>query len=623
MGRGAKGNRAKTSCGGARQSSVEQRLQINVVLFLLAELAQRMSAEGEHACDQHVRELLAAHVVEVDALVVKLAPVGDGVLHAGDARLEVLERVAGLELGISLGDGEQLAEAHAQLCLRLTQRRQVVQLACGGHCATCPQHLFQRALLVRHITFAGLHQFRQFVVTLFEQHVDVRPGLHHTVFQPHEVVVDDGRIDKKDGQQDQQDERATIHKALRGDIDLAAAAILLSIGGAGGFHNVRHFDLIAIGGGSGGLAVAQRAAREAYIRRRNDSYRTRLDTAGIALVRGTARFSDAHTLDVDGTAYSADHVVIATGGRPLVPQMEGAELGMTSDGFFALTERPKRVAIVGSGYVAVELSGVFRALGSEVTLALRGRQLLSSFDPMLRETLMEEMERDGVNLLTGTRVERVSRKEDGCLILWGQHGQSFGGVDALIWALGRRPNTDRLQLEKAGVAVDAEGFVRKDVFHNTNVARIYAVCDGTGRSRLTRVAIAAGRRLADRLFGGKPESRVDYEMIPTVIFSHPPIGTVGLTEDEAREQYGAGVKIYQSRFVPMYYALGEHRPHSAMKLVTVGPQEKVVGCHIIGRGADEILQGFAVAMKMGATKADFDNTVAIHPTSAEELVTLR
>ena len=448
---------------------------------------------------------------------------------------------------------------------------------------------------------------------------------------------------------------------------------------------MRHFDLIAIGGGSGGLAVAQRAAqygarcaviepgklggtcvnsgcvpkkvmwhaaelahavataadygltsgsaefdwgrlvaaREAYIRRLNDSYRNRLDTAGIAHVRGTARFSDAHTLDVDGTAYSADHVVIATGGRPLVPQMEGAELGMTSDGFFALTERPKRVAIVGSGYVAVELSGVFRALGSEVTLALRGRQLLSSFDPMLRETLMEEMERDGVNLLTGTRVERVSRKEDGCLILWGQHGQSFGGVDALIWALGRRPNTDRLQLEKAGVAVDAEGFVRTDVFQNTNVARIYAVGDVTGRTPLTPVAIAAGRRLADRLFGGKPESRVDYEMIPTVIFSHPPIGTVGLTEDEAREQYGAGVKIYQSRFVPMYYALGEHRPHSAMKLVTVGPQEKVVGCHIIGRGADEILQGFAVAMKMGATKADFDNTVAIHPTSAEELVTLR
>src|SRR3569833_1516848 len=326
-----------------------------------------MGAEGKHAYDQHVRELLDAHVVEVDALVVKLAPVGDGVLHAGDARLEVLERVAGLELGISVG--EQLAEAHTQLCLRLTQRRQVVQLACGGHCATCPQHLFQRALLVRHITFAGLHQFRQFVVTLFEQHVDVRPGLHHTVFQPHEVVVDDGRIDKKDGQQDQQDERATIHKALRGDIDLAAAAILLSFVGAGGFHIVLHFDLFAIGGGSGGHAVEQRAAqygarcaviepgklggtcvnsgcvpkkvmwhaaelahavataadygltsgstefdwgrlvasREAYIRRLNEKKNNRDNNANNTHVRGTARFSVAETLDVDGTAYSADH----------------------------------------------------------------------------------------------------------------------------------------------------------------------------------------------------------------------------------------------------------------------------------------------------------------------------
>lgn len=447
---------------------------------------------------------------------------------------------------------------------------------------------------------------------------------------------------------------------------------------------MQHFDLIAIGGGSGGLAVAQRAAqygarcavvepkklggtcvnsgcvpkkvmwyaaeladvmttaagygftidvkkidwgrlvaaRDAYIARINDSYRNRLAAAGIAHLQGTARFIDARTVDANGTLCSADHIVIATGGRPVVPQMEGAELGMTSDDFFALTARPQRVAIVGSGYVAVELCGVFRALGSEVTLALRGRQLLGSFDAMLRETLMEEMEQEGVNFLTRTQVQRVSRNGDG-LMLWGQNGESFGCIDAIVWALGRVPNTESLRLDKAGVAINVESYVQTDEFQNTNVAGVYAIGDVTGRTPLTPVAIAAGRRLANRLFGGKPESRFDYEMIPTVIFSHPPIGTVGLTEDEARERYGAGVKVYQTRFVPMYYALGKRKPYSVMKLVTVGPQEKIVGCHIIGRGADEMLQGFTVAIKMGATKADFDNTVAIHPTSAEELVTLR
>lgn len=447
---------------------------------------------------------------------------------------------------------------------------------------------------------------------------------------------------------------------------------------------MQHFDLITIGGGSGGLAVAQQAAqygarcavvepnrlggtcvnsgcvpkkvmwyaadlaramataadygftveagkvdwqrlvaaRDAYIARLNAVYRNRLDAAGIAHLRGAARFIDAHVIDVNGTSYSADHIVIATGGRPVVPQMEGAGLGITSDDFFALPAQPRRVAIVGSGYITVELCGIFRSFGSEVTLVLRDRHLLGSFDAMLREILMEEMKRDGVDFLTHTQVQRVNRLDES-LMLWGQDGKALGCVDAVVWALGRVPNIETLQLDKAGVAVDSDGYVRTDAFQNTNVAGIYGVGDVTGRTPLTPVAIAAGRRLADRLFAGKPESRLDYEMIPTVIFGHPPIATIGLTEEEARQRYGESVKIYQTRFVPMYYALGECKSHSAMKLVTMGPQERIVGCHIIGRTADEILQGFATAIKMGATKADFDNTVAIHPTSAEELVTLR
>jgi len=448
---------------------------------------------------------------------------------------------------------------------------------------------------------------------------------------------------------------------------------------------MEHFDLIAIGGGSGGLAVAQRAAhygarcavvepgelggtcvnsgcvpkkvmwhaaelahalvaaedygfgtqkgsvdwprlvaaRDAYITRLNTMYATRLDEAGITRLRGYASFVDAHRVAVGDAIIGADHIVIATGGRPLIPNIDGAELGISSDGFFALRTQPKRVAIVGSGYIAAELSGVFSALGSEVTLALRGQHLLASLDAMLRETLMESMETDGVNLLTGTRIARVSRELNGDLLLWGENGQRFGGVDAVIWAAGRVPNSETLALDHAGVMVDDRGFIETDGFQNTNVAGVYAIGDVTGRTPLTPAAIAAGRRLADRLFGGKHDSRVNYENVPTVIFSHPPIATVGLTEDEARSRYGDDVKVYQTRYVPMYHALTRGKTRTAMKLVTTGARERVAGCHIIGRSADEMLQGFAVAIQMGATKADFDNTLAIHPTSAEELVTLK
>ncbi|HEY0633766.1 MAG TPA: FAD-dependent oxidoreductase, partial [Gammaproteobacteria bacterium] len=314
---------------------------------------------------------------------------------------------------------------------------------------------------------------------------------------------------------------------------------------------------------------------------------------------------------------------ISPGGVPLIPNVPGAEHGITSDGFFALKSQPRRVAIVGAGYIAVELAGLLRALGSEVDLLLRRQHFLASFDAMLRETLMEEMVNDGINILPNINIERVEKGSDGLLTLHCQGGHELTGFDCLIWAIGRAPNTADLNLAAAGVEMDGNGYIPTDKFQNTNVPGIYAVGDVTGRVQLTPVAIAAARRLGDRLFNGQSERHLDYDNIPTVVFSHPPIGTVGLSEDEAREQHGDAVKVYQTRFTPMYHAVTPHKTRTAMKLVCVGAQEKVVGVHIIGHGADEMLQGFAVAVKMGATKKQFDDTVAIHPSSAEELVTMR
>ncbi len=270
----------------------------------------------------------------------------------------------------------------------------------------------------------------------------------------------------------------------------------------------------------------------------------------------------------------------------------------------------------------MELAGLLNALGSEVTLLLRRETLLRRFDAMLRDTLMEEMLADGINILPRSALERVEG-EPGRLTLHLRGGITLHDYDTLIWAVGRRPLTAPLELPAAGVATDGEGFIPTDEFQNTNVPGIYAVGDVTGRAQLTPVAIAAGRRLGDRLFGGRPDRHLQYDLIPTVIFSHPPIGTVGLTEAEAIAIHGDAVKCYQTRFTNMYHALTDRQPATAMKLVTIGPREKVVGVHIIGRGADEMLQGFAVALRMGATKGDLDNTVALHPTAAEELVTMR
>jgi glutathione reductase (NADPH) len=305
-----------------------------------------------------------------------------------------------------------------------------------------------------------------------------------------------------------------------------------------------------------------------------------------------------------------------------MPDIPGAELGLTSDDFFQLQERPQRVLVAGSGYIAVELAGVFNGLGSDVRVVVRKDGVIRSFDSMLGEQLMEAMERNGIEVETGVVPASLEQRADG-LLLHAENGRTFGPVDCVLWAIGRLPNIEGLELERAGVTADERGFVPTDKWQQTNVGHIFALGDVTGRPALTPVAIAAGRRLADRLYGGEPDRYLDYKLIPTVIFSHPPIGTVGMTEDQARVEYGGAIKTYTSGFTPMYYALGDKKQRSVLKLITAGDDERVVGCHIIGEGADEMLQGFAVAIRMGATKADFDDTVAIHPTNAEELVTMR
>jgi glutathione reductase (NADPH) len=364
-------------------------------------------------------------------------------------------------------------------------------------------------------------------------------------------------------------------------------------------------------------------ARDAYVEFLNGVYRRNLETEGVAFVEGYGRFVDARTLEVNGNALRGEHVLVATGGKPRIPDIAGAEHGITSDGFFDLGDRPAKVAIVGGGYVSVELAGIFRALGSEVLVLIRHDQLFRGLDTTISDELCRLMESSGIRFARDGEVVAVERSSNGELSLLLADGARFGGFEAVVWAIGRVPNTGGFGLEQVGVALDSDGHVVVDDFQNTNVSGLYAIGDVTGKLPLTPVAIAAGRRLSDRLFGGEPSARLDYDNVPTVVFSHPPIGTVGLSELDARARYGDDVKVYVRRFTNLYHALTTRKPKTTVKLVTVGKDERIVGIHVIGLAADELIQGFAVALRMGATKADLDRTIAIHPTAAEELVTLR
>jgi glutathione reductase (NADPH) len=449
----------------------------------------------------------------------------------------------------------------------------------------------------------------------------------------------------------------------------------------------QHFDYIAIGGGSGGIASANRAAmhgkkvaiieakalggtcvnvgcvpkkvmwhsaqlaeamhlyaqdygfdvvnkgldwkklvaaREAYISRIHASYDNVLGNNKITVINGFAKFVDKNTLIVNGDTYTADHILIATGGAPTIPDVPGAEHGIDSNGFFALTEQPKRVAVIGAGYIAVELAGVLNGLGSETHLFVRKESPLRSFDPMLIDTLVEVIHSEGPTLHTHSIPKQVVKEADGSVTLHLKNGESQN-VDTLIWAIGRHPETSNINLAAAGVETNVRGYIKVDEYQNTNVDGIYCVGDiMEGGVELTPVAVKAGRQLSERLFNAKTTAKMDYKLIPTVVFSHPPIGTIGLTEPEAIAQYGEGnIKVYQSGFTAMYTAITSHRQPCKMKLVCAGEEETVVGLHGIGFGVDEMVQGFGVAMKMGATKADFDSVVAIHPTGSEEFVTMR
>lgn len=447
-----------------------------------------------------------------------------------------------------------------------------------------------------------------------------------------------------------------------------------------------HFDYICIGGGSGGIASANRAAmrgakvalieanelggtcvnvgcvpkkvmwhgaqiaeaiklyaedygfdvdlksfswrklvesREAYIKRIHESYNRVLGNNKIHVIKGFAKFVDNKTVEVNGEQYTADHILIATGGRPTIPDIPGAEYGIDSNGFFELNEQPGRVAVVGAGYIAVEIAGVLNALGSETHLFVRKGSKLRTFDPMIIHTLHEVMDAEGPKVHTHSVPQKVEKEADGSLTLYHENGTAHN-VDTIIWAIGRNPSTDALNLAAAGVETDERGYVKVDEYQQTSAEGVYCVGDiMQGGIELTPVAVKAGRLLSERLFNGMTDAKMDYDLVPTVVFSHPPIGTIGLTEPAAKEKYGEeNIKVYTSGFTAMYTAVTQHRQPCKMKLVCLGEEEKVIGLHAIGFTVDEMIQGFAVAMKMGATKADFDSVVAIHPTGSEEFVTM-
>ncbi|KAH6918964.1 glutathione-disulfide reductase [Coprinopsis sp. MPI-PUGE-AT-0042] len=375
--------------------------------------------------------------------------------------------------------------------------------------------------------------------------------------------------------------------------------------------------------------------RDAYVRRLNGIYATNWDKEGIEYHLGHGKLTSPNSVEVttpEGEKYTlqGEHITIAVGGQPTIPSDEeipGASLGIDSDGFFALEKQPKRVVVVGAGYIAVELAGVFNALGSETHLVIRGETVLRTFDPMIQDTLTPWMEHTGVKIHRGSKVTRVDGVKGQTLTVETTKGEKIE-ADTVLWAIGRHGSTQNLGLEEVGIKTDAKKDIVVDDYQNTNIKNVYAIGDIQGKWLLTPVAIAAGRRLANRLFGPEQykDEKLSYDNIASVVFSHPPVGTVGLTEPEARKRHGDdAVKIYKTSFKSMYFSqvAEEHKEPTAYKLVCVGPEEKVVGIHMVGAGSDEALQGFAVAVKMGATKKDLDDTVAIHPVSAEELVTLR
>ncbi|KAF2740672.1 glutathione reductase-like protein [Polyplosphaeria fusca] len=374
--------------------------------------------------------------------------------------------------------------------------------------------------------------------------------------------------------------------------------------------------------------------RDAYVKRLNGIYENNLNKDQIDHVKGRAKFVATDEVEValesgGSQRFKAKKILIATGGRPHIPNIPGKELCIDSDGFFDLETQPKSIATSGAGYIGVEMSGMLHALGTKVDFFIRGQKLLRSFDPMIQDTVTKEYERQGVHLHKGSQITKVEDIGNGMKRVTYKETESGKEstleTEVVLFATGRVPEVEDLHIKDLDIKLNEKGHIVTDEYQNTNLENVYAIGDVCDRGyELTPVAIAAGRRLSDRLFGGKADAHLDYNNIPSVVFAHPEIGSIGLTEPAAREKYGDAVKIYKTEFTGMYYAMmePEHKGPTAYKIICVGPEEKVVGLHILGTASAEILQGFGVAVKMGATKKDFDNCVAIHPVSAEELVTM-
>ena len=362
------------------------------------------------------------------------------------------------------------------------------------------------------------------------------------------------------------------------------------------------------------------ANKKTEISRLNGIYASLLDNSGAQIIRGYASLKDKNTVTVDGTDYTAERIVIATGGAPNIPDVDYAELLISSDEIFDLTEFPKRLLVVGAGYIALEFACIFQGLGSQVQVSYRGDLIMRSFDTDVRRFLDQEMRKQGIEIHYQSQVGSVVRQSDNSLLVTFLDGSSTE-VDQVLMAIGRNPRVAGIGLKKLGIETTAQGTIAVNHKFQTNVPNIYALGDVTGGIELTPVALAEAMVLVNHWYGNGAKE-MDYDLIPTAVFTQPNIGTIGLTEDQAMDQHG-DITVYRSDFKPMKHTLSGSDERSFMKLIVQSATDKVVGLHIVGEGAGEMLQGFAVAMKVGATKADFDATIGIHPTSAEELVTMR
>ncbi|WP_434651117.1 glutathione-disulfide reductase [Pseudomonas sp. D1-2] len=392
-----------------------------------------------------------------------------------------------------------------------------------------------------------------------------------------------------------------------------------------GAHYAEDFEQASAYGWTAGEASFDWATlianKDREINRLNGIYRNLLVNSGVTLHEGHARITSPHEVEINGERYTARHIMIATGGWPVIPDIPGSEHAIGSNEAFFLKTLPKRMLVVGGGYIAVEFAGIFHGMGAQTSLLYRGDLFLRGFDGAVRKHLAEELQRRGLDLQFNADIQRIDKEADGSLKVTLKDGRTLS-TDCVFYATGRRPMLDSLGLENTGVKLDEKGFVQVNEKYETAEPSILAIGDVIGRVQLTPVALAEGMAVARRLFKPEQYRLVDYRMIPTAVFSLPNIGTVGLTEEQAREA-GHEVQIFESRFRPMKLTLTDCQERTLMKLVVDAKTDKVLGCHMVGPDAGEIIQGLAIALKAGATKRDFDETIGVHPTAAEEFVTMR